>query len=839
MKIKYACLCLLASLVIMSAHSYAQAPPTYNSADIYLQLKKLNVLGSVLYIAAHPDDENTRLLAYFANGSLYRTGYMSLTRGDGGQNLIGDEQGIELGLIRTQELLSARRIDGAEQFFSRAYDFGYSKTATEALKIWNHDKILSDVVWVIRKFQPDVIITRFPGDERAGHGHHQASEILALEAFSAAADPSKFPGQLKEGVKPWQAKRILWNTFNFGGNNTTSNDQFKLDIGGYNALLGKSYGEIAAQSRSQHRTQGFGSGAQRGASFEFFTLLDGAPVKNNLFDGIDTSWNRIEGASTVQENINGILDNYSFEHPENSVPALVDLYKAVEQLPDGYWKNKKAGEIKQLIMECSGIFVEATTSQEFAIKQQNFNIRFFADKRLNGDIALKKISLLDFDTSINSNLSTNTNLSFNHSFFVDKQTPVSQPYWLEKGLDGIGSFDVTNQQLIGKAQNDPAYSATFTFSFYGTDITIQKPVQYKFTNPARGELYEPFIVINPVSISLRPAVVLTNIKQDNSTLKKDEVFAELRSYIQSPNTTLKLFFEQGSHRVFMMDTTLTLEYNQTYNFSFPLSKYYNKSEGDPSLSVELTMNNETETYSSDLHSIEYEHIPHIHYYANDKIQVVSGEVKTVGKHIGYITGAGDKVPQSLQQMGFEVTFLTEKDITTANLKKFDAVITGVRAYNVNEWLYEKYNVLMGYVHDGGNLIVQYNTNNYIGSVKENIGPYSFRISRTRVTDENAPVDILLPNHPALNYPNKITPADFNNWIQERSTYHAEDIDSHYETPLGMHDAGEPESRGALAIAKYGKGNFVYAGIVFFRELPAGVEGAYRLMANLIALPKNK
>lgn len=840
MKYKFpALIFILASFLVFSWQLKAQAPPIHNSADIYQQLKKLNVLGSVLYIAAHPDDENTRLLAYFANDGLYRTGYMSLTRGDGGQNLIGDEQGIDLGLIRTQELLSARRVDGAEQFFSRAYDFGFSKTSDETLKIWNHDKILSDVVWVIRKFRPDVIITRFPGDKRAGHGHHQASEILALEAFSAAADPKKFPDQFQYGVKPWQAKRILWNTFNFGGNNTTSNDQFKMDIGGYNPLLGESYGEIAAKSRSNHRTQGFGSGAQRGSSFEYFTLLAGQPVKHDLFDGVDTSWGRVEGSATVQQKINDVIKNFQFEHPENSVEALVDVYKAIEQLPDGYWKNRKANEVKQLIVECNGIFAEATTRNEFAVKQQNFDVNFFVDKRLNGNVVLKKIQLLQLDSIINIPLTTNSNFAFTRSFYVDASTPVSQPYWLEKGLDGIGSFDVTNQQMIGKAQNDAAYIASFTFTVDGTDITIQKPVQYKFTNPARGELYEPFIVINPLSISLQPSVVLTNINQNNKPLKEDDVHAQIKSFITSPKTKTRLFFVQGNDTSLIKDTLIDLVNNQSYDFRFPLSEYYHKGKDDPSVAVEIQNGKSEETYSGDLHTIQYDHIPHIHYYATDKIHVVSEEVKTVGKHIGYINGAGDKVPQSLEQMGYDVTVLSEQDITPATLKQFDAIITGVRAYNVHEWLNEKYDVLMDYVHNGGNMIVQYNTNNYIGSIKKDIGPYKFTISRTRVTDENAPVHILLPDNPALNYPNKITDADFDNWIQERSTYHAEQLDKHYEAPLGMHDDDERESNGALIIGKYGKGNFVYAGIVFFRELPAGVGGAYRLMANLIALPQNK
>lgn len=819
--------------------SFSQAPPAYNSADIYQQLKKLNVLGSVLYIAAHPDDENTRLLTYFANESLYRTGYLSLTRGDGGQNLIGDEQGIDLGLIRTQELLSARRIDGAEQFFSRAYDFGFSKSSDEALQFWNHDKILSDVVWVIRNFQPDVIITRFPGDARAGHGHHAASSILAKEAFAAAADSTRFPEQFKYGVKPWQAKRILWNTFNFGGNNTISNDQFKIDAGGYNALLGESYGEIAAQSRSQHKSQGFGVSAQRGKSLEYFDLLAGIPVTNNLFDGVDTSWNRVAGTANIQQQVNEVVSKFQFEHPENSVAALVNLYKAIQQLPNGYWKHKKLAEVQQLIIECCGIYAEATTNAEFAVQQQKFNVQFFIDKRLNVDVSLKTVQLLSMDSAVNTNLSTNTNLGFSHSFVVDDNTPVTQPYWLQYGIDSIGSFRVKDQLLIGKPQNDAAYNAAFTFTVNGTDITINKPVQYKFTDPVKGEQYEPFIVINPLSITVQPAVVLTNIKQNNQKIKIDEVHAQVKSYVETKQTKLKLYFVQDKDSAFIKDTTVDLEYNQVYDFSFPLSKYYKANKSEPSVAVEVSINNKPESYTGDLHSIQYDHIPYIHYYATDKVHVVNEEVKTIGKHIGYITGAGDKLPQSLEQMGYDVKFLNEKDITPANLKQFDAIITGVRAYNVHDWLNEKYWVLMNYIQNGGNLIVQYNTNNQIGSVKTNIGPYNFNISRTRVTEENAEVHILLPNNPALNYPNKITDADFKNWIQERSTYHADQLDSNYQALLGMHDVNEKESNGALIVAKYGKGNFVYAGIVFFRQLPAGVGGAYRLMANLIALPKEK
>ncbi len=831
--------CLITLAFFILNFSYAQTPATYNSADIYLQLKKLNVLGSVLYIAAHPDDENTRLLTYFSKEKLYRTGYMSLTRGDGGQNLIGDEQGIDLGLIRTQELLSARRIDGAEQFFSRAYDFGFSKSSDEALRLWNHDKILSDVVWVIRNFQPDVIVTRFPGDARAGHGHHAASAILANEAFTAAADPNKFPEQLKHGVQPWHAKRILWNSFNFGGNNTTSSDQFKTDIGEYNPLLGKSTGEIAGESRSQHKSQGFGASRQRGESFEYFSLTGGDAVKDSLLDGVTTTWQRVQGSNDIEQQVDKIINDYQFEHPETSVSALVELYKAIEQLPEGYWRTKKLNEVKQLIIECSGIYIEAITGNEFAIPQQKFAVQFLINKRLNDDVQLKNVKLLSFDSSVNTNLSTDVNFNFTHSFWVDKSAPVTQPYWLQYPLDSIGSFTVNNQQLIGKAQGDAAFTASFTFTINGKDITIERPVQYKFTDPVKGEMYEPFIVINPVSVSLQPSVILTNIKQENTPEKIDEVHVRVKSFIESPKTQIQLYFVQGKDSAIIKDTTVDMEYNRLFDFNFSLNSFYKKNKSEPVVAVKIKTDNYTNAYSGDLHTIEYEHIPYIHYTATDEIKVVTEEVKTVGKRIGYITGAGDKLPQALEQMGYEVKFLNEADVTSFNLKQFDAIITGVRAYNVHEWLSEKYDVLMNYISNGGNMIVQYNTNNQIGSVKANIGPYNFTISRTRVTEENATVDFLVPDHPALNYPNKITKADFNNWIQERSTYQAEQLDSHFAALLGMHDVNEPQSNGSLVIAKYGKGNFVYASLVFFREMPAGNAGAYRLMANLIALPKNK
>lgn len=825
--------------LLPSSFLQAQTPPSYSSSDIFLQLKKLNVLGSVLYIAAHPDDENTRLLAYLSREREYRTGYMSLTRGDGGQNLIGDEQGIDLGLIRTQELLSARRIDGAEQFFSRAFDFGFCKTSAEAISTWGHDKILSDVVWVIRKFQPDVIITRFPGDERAGHGHHQASEILAKEAFTAAADPNMFPEQLKLGVQPWQAKRILWNTFNFGSTNTTNDKQYKMDVGVYNSLIGKSYGEIASESRSQHKSQGFGVPRQRGQAFEYFEHTAGDSVKTDLMDGVTTNWERINGGAAIETQINNIIGSYNFEHPEYSVDSLVALYKSIQRIDyRGIYWNSKLEDVRKLIIACSGVFAEATAASEYAVQGDSIKVQFFVNKRTDAGIELKQIVLNGFDSSFATPLAINKNFSFTKTLLV-KGKEASQPYWLAEAMDK-GSFNVSDQQLIGNAESQPEYSASFVFAAKDISFTVNRPVQYKYTDPVKGELYEPVTVITPVIVSVMPAVLLTNVQPGNELTNNPLIHVQYKSNIAAKQVAVTINVNQGTSIVYTKDTIVDFEPGKIFESSIPVKKVFNK-DLDNKLSIDIITKIEgsSRVYTHYMKTIQYDHIPHINYFYRDEVKLVTEPVKVKGKNIGYITGAGDKVPQALMQMGYNVKLLNEATITEDNLKQFDAIIAGVRAYNVNDWLTGKYDILMHYVRNGGNYIVQYNTSNFISTVSSKIGPYPFTINRTRVTDENATVNILVPDNPALNTPNKITQKDFEGWVQERSIYQAEKQDSNYVAPFGMHDAKEPETNGSLIIAKYGKGNFVYTGLVFFRELPAAVPGAYKLFANLIALPKNK
>jgi LmbE family N-acetylglucosaminyl deacetylase len=806
-------------------NTHAQTPKSYTSAEILLQLKKLNVLGSVLYIAAHPDDENTRLLAYLANEKLYRTGYLSLTRGDGGQNLIGDEQGVDLGLIRTQELLAARRIDGAEQFFSRAFDFGFSKSPEEAMKFWGHDKILSDVVWVIRKFRPDVIITRFPTTGEGGHGHHTASAILAGEAFTAAADPTKFPEQLKQGITVWQAKRILWNTFSFSGTNTTSEDQFKMECGDYNPILGKSYGEIAAASRSQHKSQGFGVPAQRGSVIEYFKTIKGTAPVNDLFDEVDVSWKRTADGSFTNT-INKIVDKFDVSHPEKSLPVLVDLYKKLETLQDDYWKEQKLNAVKDIIQNCSGLFMDATTSTPYAIPNDSLKINLVVNNRSGANI-LSADAHINNDYIIFDQLKKNTNSVQTYTLFLRPSAKTTQPYWLKNPMEK-GSFNVTDQQLIGKAENDP-FSIEFSMMIEGKEFKFTKPIRYKYTDPVKGELYQPVNIIPAFSVRSIPKLGVNN-KLHDWEVKSFKDKNPFKSYVKTVNSGTIVGYNNDT--LLAKGQIITL-FDKPHISEVPL---YNKTQY---FTYHDTLFQETGSPYLRLHQIDYDHIPSIVYTQPEVFTSKEFELKTEGNFVGYIPGAGDKVPEALLAMGYKVVTLKESDIKAPNLKQFDAIVTGVRAYNTNEWMNNVYDELMGYVKEGGVLLVQYNTSNQIGPVKAKISPYPFNISRNRITDEEAKVNFLIPDHPALNHPNKITDKDFEGWIQERSIYHAEKSDTAYKAILSMKDPGEGEQNGSLIIANYGKGRFVYTGLVFFRELPAGVPGAYRLFANLIANNRNK
>jgi LmbE family N-acetylglucosaminyl deacetylase len=817
---------ILMTTTIFFANVNAQSPAIYSSADILQQLKKLEVFGSVLYIAAHPDDENTRLLAYLANERKFRTGYLSLTRGDGGQNLIGDEQGIDLGLIRTQELLSARRIDGGEQFFSRAFDFGFSKNPEEAMKIWGHDKILADVVWTIRKFKPDVIITRFPTTGEGGHGHHTASAILAGEAFDAAADATKFPEQLKY-VTTWQAKRLLWNTFNFGGNNTQREDQFKIDCGVYNPILGKSYGEIAAESRSRHKSQGFGVPAQRGKNIEYFSTIKGEKPVNDLMDGVDSSASKTPEAKEYFSLVNDVIKSYDFSAPKNSINKLQTLERAAQQF--SFVHASKKTLMQNIIVSCAGVFMEAIAINQLNVIGDSIKLKFSLINRTNVNIDNASVKYFAQNFVLDS-LKTNESKEIMASIKIDKEAAVTQPYFLETPMN-IGTYNA-GLENIGKPQND-LLSANFSMRINGNDYSFNIPIMYKYTDPVKGELYEPIQIVSPAFINVSPNLLIFSSDKKN---EKKTVQYTIQSNL-GLNEKVKFYSTINKESKLIFDSTLSITKTAKGNIATTLNGNDFANNTTISVGGELAAPSMFEHQYTSLKKISYDHIPDIFYNYQDRIKVLKIDLKTIGTTAGYIVGAGDKVPQALEQMGYKVTMLTEKDITTANLKQFDVIITGVRAYNIHAWLSNVHPILMQYIKDGGVLLTQYNTNNQLGPVKANMSPYPFTISRNRITDENASVNFLLPNHPALNYPNKILEKDFDGWIQERSIYNAEKIDSSYKKILNMKDPGEAAQDGSLIVADYGKGKYVYTGLVFFRELPAGVGGAYRLFANLIAKRK--
>jgi len=813
--------------LVLSTPAFSQQPQTWNPGEIQLALEKLNTLGSVLYIAAHPDDENTRLLSYLANERKYRTVYLSLTRGDGGQNLIGKEQGEELGMIRTQELLAARSIDGAEQVFARCNDFGYSKSAAETFNIWNKDEVLADVVWAIRMYRPDVIINRFPATGEGGHGHHTASAILALEAFKAAGDPTKFPEQLVY-VQPWKAKRIFHNSFNFR-NQPASNfeGQIKLDVGGYSPLLGKSYGEIASDSRSMHKSQGFGVARSRGTQFEHFKRLDGDTTVNEIFENINTGWSRIPGSSKIEELISKTISEFDAANPHKIVSNLIVLLKMIDNNGDAYWKEVKRKEVMNLIVACSGIWFEVNAKDYFSAPGDSVVMTVSAISRLLDGVSFSDIRFSTFDTTLNKNLSRNEIFSFQKGIVIPLNSEFTNPYWLNQPYTQ-SSYVVNDIQMTGKPWNDQVINDTFRFNIEGQTLTYTIPVNHKWTDPVKGEIYRPFEIVPAVSLTPSDDVMIFAGKNSKPLKIKIKLQTDSLSGILS-------FGVPNGWTVSPSEIPLTLsgkgrEFTQEVLITPPSPS--DKITDTADLLKIIFQTGNTKHHRS-VRRIEYDHIPYLISLRSSDVKLIVVDLTTQVKKIGYIEGAGDEVARCLKQAGFEVDILDEYKILNTPLSGYGAIITGIRAYNTIENIDSWYLPLMKYVEDGGNLIVQYNTSNFISSVKSMLGPYPFKITRERVTEEDAEVNFDSPGHGLLNKPNKITKADFNNWVQERGLYFANELSQEYETVLSWNDQGEKPLNGGLIIAKKGSGNFIYTGISFFRQLPAGVPGAYRLMVNLI------
>lgn len=806
-------------ILFISIAALAQAPQKLNSVEIYEQIQKLNFLGKVLYVAAHPDDENTKLITYFSNHYHAQTAYLSLTRGDGGQNLIGTELREKLGAIRTQELLAARRIDGGEQFFTRANDFGFSKEPNETFAIWNKNEVMEDVIQVIETFRPDIIVNRFahntPGTT---HGHHTASAMLSLEAYDLVKH---------------QPKRIFFNTsWWFYGSQEAFDAADKSKLLSINSnvfypLKGKSNNEIAALSRSQHKCQGFGTLGTRGDEIEYLELLKGdLPSNTNLFEGIDTSWNRVAGGNEIGKILYEIEKNFNFGNPSVHIPNLIKAYDLIQKLEDSHWKEIKSKQIIKIIEACSGLFMEAIADTETITKESKFNLQLEVINRSQSNVKLISINALNIKNETqNKPLKNNekVNLQFK-DVVVGNEVDYSNLFWL-KEQQTEGMYKVSDKSIRILPEISTSFPVIFTMEIEGKTIEYVKNISYKFNNPDDGETYVPFTILPEFTSTIEPKVIIFNSTQPK------EITVKVKAHKANASGKLSLAIPQD-WKIEPKEIPFTIEAkNEERKFTFKV--YPTKPEITSKLVAQISTSNGT--LDKELVTIQYPHIPKQTILVASESKVVKLDIATKGKNIGYIMGAGDEVNKNLENLGFQVTNLNPNEITTENLKSFDAVILGIRAFNVVDELKFKNKTLFDYVANGGNVIVQYNTTNNL--ITKEIAPYNLKLSRDRVTDENAKVTFLAPNHKVLNQPNKISEKDFTGWVQEQGLYYPNEWSSEFIPILASNDEGETPKKGGLLIAKHGKGNYIYTGLSFFRELPEGVSGAYRLLANLIALDK--
>lgn len=819
--------------LFFSIAATAQAPKKPTASEIYHELQKLNFVGSALYIAAHPDDENTRLISYLVNDVHANTAYLSLTRGDGGQNLVGPELRELLGVIRTQELLAARKTDGGQQFFTRANDFGYSKNPDETFDFWTKNEVLGDVVMAIRKFKPDIIVNRF--DHRSPgttHGHHTASALLSVEAFDMVNDASKFPKSATEyGV--WKPQRLFFNTswWFYGSQEkfekADKKDLVSVETGNYFPALGLSNGEIASLSRSMHKSQGFGSTGSRGTETEYLELLKGSkPSENNLFEGINTNWSRLEGGSEIGAVLNPLEENFNFKNPSEMLPQLLKAYPLVSNLKDEHWRNIKLEQLKQLILDCGGIFIEAASEKNSVNPDENFKVNIEAINRGKSNVVLKSIKnsegkiLWDKAEALPFNDDKKNEITLNSR---NHNPSYSSPYWLnEKGT--VGMY-VAPDDLIGLPETPPLEQLTFELQFGNTTIPFTKSIIYKFNDPVKGEVYRPLEVLPEVTASIPEKVLIFASDEAESV----SVIVRAGKDNISGNASLQ---HPDGWKVTPAQHAFKLERNgETKTFNFKVTPPKGQSEGY----LKTIVAADGKSYDKELVTIDYDHIPYQSVLLPSEAKVAKIAIQKKGQNIGYINGAGDAIPESLKQIGYSVTTIEPSNISIENLQTFDAIVVGIRAYNTVPELAFAQTALNKYVENGGTLLVQYNTSR--GLITENIAPYDLKLSRDRVTDEFSEVKILSPENPILNTPNKITQNDFEGWVQERGLYFPNDWSKEFTPILGMNDKGESQTKGALLVAKYGKGYYIYTGLSFFRELPAGVPGAYRLFANMLSIGK--
>lgn len=802
-----------------------------DSASIRLSLDRLATVGGALYVAAHPDDENTAMISWLANGKLVRTAYLAATRGDGGQNLIGNEQGPMLGIIRTHELLEARQVDGGTQFFSRAIDFGYSKSAHETLRFWGKERVLADFVRVIREFRPDVIINRFSTDGAGGHGHHAASAILTLEAFRLAADPSAYPEQLTE-LRPWQARRLFWNAYRFQGGAPASPEAtaglIAVDLGEFNPLLGLSYTELAGESRSMHKSQGFGAPERRGTNLNYLLLLAGDPATDDPFEGIDLTWRRIAGGEAIIPLIDRAIAAYRVDDPSTIIAPLLAVRQAIASLqPSEFWQRRvieeKLEQVDELIRQAGGIWIEAIATSEAAVPGSTIEPTVTIVSRSAYPVSVS-LALARSPISPPEPLEPNEPWSKKVSLEIPRDTPFTHPDWLRRAPHA-GAYDVGDAAAATRAVAKPAVRIPLVLWIGEQPIPFEVPVMVRWTDPVLGERYRRFEIHPPVTANLESGVVVF------PDARPKRVRLELESSVAKSSGTVMIVVPEG-WRAEPATMSYSIDGVGNSNVASTVITPPATAPAEGAVDVMIQPEGWNTAYSLARAEIDYPHIPPQTLLPHATAKLVRADIRTAGNRIGYVMGAGDEVPAALRQIGYEVALLTDEDLESGDLSTYDAIVIGVRAYNTRKRLGSFQPRLFDWVRDGGTLVTQYNT---LGrDLPPQLGPFPLELSRDRVTDEQSGVTILAPTHPVMTVPNRITEADFRGWIQERGLYFPSGWNEAYQPLLGMADPGEAETRGSLLVARHGAGVFVYAPLSFFRQLPAGVPGAYRLFANLVA-----
>lgn len=813
---------LLRSIVLVffclgSALLKAQSIP---SSTIYHQLLQLKETKRVLYVAAHPDDENTRMIAYLVNGEHSQVAYLSLTRGDGGQNLIGKELGIELGQIRTQELIKARETDGGRQFFTRAMDFGFTKNPNETFQNWDKEKVLADVVWVIRSFRPDIIITRFNTIPGITHGQHTASAILAEEAFDLAGNPAAFPEQLKS-VKIWQPKRIFFNAYNFGGDFTPEAGKVYhvFPVGEFDGVLGESYSQIAADSRTMHKSQGFGSTASIGEAKDYIQLIKGEAYSQGPFEGVPNRWNEVDGGKTTETAIEKAIQEFDFKNPPANVPNLLQIRKNLAALKSSEnWIKEKIHRIDNLIFLAMGMEAEWNVRSELGFNGQEITTELIVNNPSGFPLKSGSMQLFGSTSPFSvTEIKSNEPARIPIKFTVPEDFQLSQPYWLKEPIDGA-LYSVKNQEDVGKPFESNQPTGDFTFELEGQQFTMPLALNYKFNDQVDGEIKQPFTVVPEIDLTISKENIFL-ISGAEPTLT---VTVNFRNQILDGNLDFE-GLDSAQYRILMIEDNAFLK-KRIFQVEF-----LPNGAGKKVVTARYTVDS-GKSYDLITHRISYKHIPNLTYSTPASFNLIQADWKLSGSKIGYIPGAGDDVPAVLSALGYQVTLIGPDDYSVEYLSQFKAVVVGIRAYNTNQDLSSNQQSLMGYVRSGGNVIVQYNTNAPL--LTNQLGPYPFSIGRDRVTVQGSAIKADW-SHPVLSTPNQITDSDFEDWVQERGLYFATDVAEQYSAPLEMQDPDEPSSKGSLIYAKFGEGSYVYTGISFFRQLPAGVPGAIKLFVNLI------